>query len=102
MQRRLPSPGFQVEVVVLDPATQAARSESGAAATPSPGPENRSSDSQAASGTSDGAERKGSGEAASAGVSGKGSGKGARLKTTKEREEDEVFGESDEERENLR
>jgi hypothetical protein len=102
MQRRLPSPGFQVEVVVLDPATQAARSESGAAATPSSGPENRSSDSQAASGPLEGTERKDSGVAASAGFSGKGSGKGTRLKTTKEREEDEVFGESDEEKETSR
>lgn len=91
-----------MEVVVLDPATQAARSESGAAATPHPGPEIRTADSQAASGTLDCAERKISGDVASAGVSGKGSGKEARLKTTREREEDEVIGESDEEKEKSR
>ncbi|GAQ79654.1 Phosphoinositide 3-Phosphatase [Klebsormidium nitens] len=104
-KRRLPSPGFQVEVVVLDPATQAARAESNAAATTSEpdAPEPlapRRLDGPTGFGTLTGSARGGPGEGTNAEAekgSSKGSGKGGRLKTTKEREEDEVFGESEEE-----
>lgn len=101
LQRRLPSSGFQVEVVVLDPATQAARAESNAAATTSEpdAPEPlapRRLDGPTGFGTLTGSTKGGTGEGTSA-EAGKGSEKGARLKTTKEREEDEVFGESEEE-----